>query len=139
MDKKGVRAFRKVKEIEPMKKQKKEIKLILEYVTGMQDKENGIYEGGVCEPKFLNELRIDVKNEEVFDQDEDSFIETGRKDIHIVGSHRALEELGKYFIALSNYQTDDPDYHDHFESIPNSNNDSYVNIIPHLKQGTNKV
>lgn len=117
-----------------LKKINREVTIKLKYFSGIDDPQKGIYEGGVCEPEHLDELIIDIENEEIFDMDSDSFIQSGNKNLHISGSRRALKEFGTYLIALSNYKTNDPDYHDHFDAVSNSNGKDLVNMIVHLKK-----
>ena len=49
------------------KKQTKEIKIKLNYYKSKSDKENGVYFGGVVEPKYTNELKISIADDYKFD------------------------------------------------------------------------
>lgn len=103
----------------------------LEYLVGKSNPNKGVYEGGVCEPRYLNELMIDIQNEEIFDFEKDAFIELENRIIHFSGSRRAFKELGRYLIALSKYETEDPDYHDHFDEVGSINSESKNKIVFH--------
>lgn len=111
----------------------KNIELALNYRPEDEEsegyKQNKVFRGGVKKPEYMQELSIDVYEDEIFDQKLDDFIETGKMHITLSGSDRALEELGKYLIALSRYITKDPSYHDHFDNVRNSNQEEAVNMI----------
>lgn len=108
---------------------KKEIQLTLEFLEGKQDVEKGTFNGGVREPKFLDELMIDVKEGERYDFDLDEDVPTGKYEIQLEGSARAFRELGKYLIAITEYQTQDPRYHDHFDDLLNSDAEEFVDLV----------
>lgn len=112
-----------------MKKTRKEITLSLEFNEGRQDSEKGIFEGNVEQPKHLNELCIDVSKTQGYDLETDDFKDTGQWDIQIQGTNRAFRELGKYFLAITEYQTDDPGYHDHFDAIVDSEDEEKINLL----------
>jgi hypothetical protein len=67
------------------------------------DEKKGIYYWWLKDISFCDELIIKT------------YIEDDRKQIHLSWSRRALKELGKYLINLSNFETPDPDYHDHID------------------------
>jgi hypothetical protein len=81
--------------------------------------------------KFINEIRIDVYDDEIFDDSVMDFVSSGKLQIHLNGSRRSYQELGKLLIQLSEYETDDPDLHLHYDDINNSENEDYVNLIIH--------
>jgi|CZCB01.1.fsa_nt_gi hypothetical protein len=105
------------------------IEIELNYFVGKQDTKNGIFVGGVKNPKYLDELEINIFEDEIFNEELDSFVKNGKIQVSLSGSSRSLEELGKYLIALSRYNTEDPDYHDHFDNIKNSEGSEMVNLI----------
>jgi hypothetical protein len=80
-----------------------------------KDGAQGHFAGGVEEPQHLNELTIGVNDRELFDFEKDRFVPTGDLQVQISGSRRALYEFGRYLVALSKLETEDPDYHDHFD------------------------
>lgn len=112
-----------------MKKTKKEITLLLEFNEGIQNPENGIFEGNVEPPKYLNELNIEVSEAREYDFETDDFKYTGKVDIQVQGSNRAYRELGKYLIAITEYQTEDHRYHDHFDNILDSEDEERINLV----------
>ena len=111
-----------------MKRTKKEITLSLEFYKGKQDREKGTFEGGVVAPKYLEELFVDVFASTTYDFESDEFVENGGIDVQLQGSNRAFRELGKYLVAITEYDTEDPSYHDHFDGIQNSDEEEKVNL-----------
>ncbi|MFA1642811.1 hypothetical protein AB5N96_08090 [Chryseomicrobium imtechense] len=111
-----------------MKKIKKEVTLSLEFYKGKQDVKKGIFEGNVVPPKHLDELFIDVFASTTYDFESDDFVENGGIDLQLQGSNRAFRELGKYLLAITEYDTEDPRYHDHFDGIQNSDEEEKVNL-----------
>ncbi len=110
------------------KKETKEITLKLNYIKSEVDKENGIFIGGVEEPKYLEELFVDIADDYDFDIETEEFNKNGMYAIDITGSKRALKELGKFLINMAMYKTEDEDYHEHIDDIHNSEGDSIANI-----------
>jgi hypothetical protein len=85
------------------------IQLPLDYTVGQDDPSRGIYRNSVVPPKHSRELTIVVQRPaELLDGIEDDPELDLRPQVHVVGSSRALEELGRYFIALARLQTADP-------------------------------
>lgn len=107
----------------------KEITVKLYYHKSKQDKEAGIYYGGVKEPLYLNELQIDIWNDESYDFEKDKFVPNGKIAMQLSGSNRALKQFGIYLINVAMYQTHDPDYHDHFDNLHTSDGKETVNLI----------
>lgn len=112
-----------------LKKVSEVIELNLNYYIGKQDELKGIYNGKIEEPNYLDELAVDVFEDEIFDEESDDFVKTGKLQVSLSGSNRALEELGKFLIALSRYKTKDPSYHQHFDNINNSEGEEIINLI----------
>ena len=110
------------------KKETKEITLKLNYFKSKVDKENGTFIGGVAEPKYLEELSIDISDDYNFDIETEEFNKNGMYALEIVGSKRALKEFGKFLINMAMYKTNDEDYHEHIDDIHNSKGDSIANI-----------
>ncbi|MGF6949073.1 hypothetical protein QF028_001578 [Neobacillus sp. B4I6] len=111
-----------------MKKVQKEVTLTLEYFQNKADKTSGIYEGGVVDPN-IEGLIIDVTNGESFDFEANEFVSNGKYEIHLSGNREAIKELGKYLIALADYETEDPNYHDHFDNVRNSSGKEIVDFV----------
>ena len=114
-------------------KKKEKVEITLEYYPSDFDEKAGIYYGGVEEPRYIDELLFDICEDEEFDEEKDDFVKSGKFQLVISGRDKALEELGKYLIAFSRYKTKDPDFHDHFDDIKNSNNEDAVNLIVRKK------
>lgn len=112
-----------------MRIDKKEVSISLEFYHGKQDPENGIFEGGVKEPEKLDELTIDIREGETFDLENEQFTKTGKYEIQFQGSNKAYRELAKYLLAITEYQTEDPAYHDHFDDILNSEDQKFVDLV----------
>lgn len=109
-------------------KKTKEIKLTLNYFKSNIDKENGIYYGGVVEPKYMNELTIDINDDYDFDIDKEEFCKNGLYSIEISGTKRALKELGKFLVNMAMFKTKDEDYHEHIDQLYNSIGEPIANI-----------
>ncbi|WP_089611607.1 hypothetical protein [Dehalobacterium formicoaceticum] len=111
-----------------MKKITETIEVDLNYFIGKQDELKGIFNGGVKEPLFTDELKIDVSEDEIFDETKDDFVKNGKINISIAGTDNALYELGKFLIAISRYETLDKEYHEHLDNIRNSNQQHVINL-----------
>lgn len=107
----------------------KDIIIKLKYVPSSCDIEKGIFTGGPCEPDYMDELSIDIYDDYIFDFKKDDFVKTKYKNIDISGSNKALKSFGQYLINLALFQTEDDNYHDHFDGILNSNGETKFNII----------
>ena len=117
-----------------MKLNKQKIELELRYRTGSSDPDKGHFAGGVDEPKHLEELAIEVSDRELFDFEKDVFVPTGGLQVQISGSRRALYEFGRYLVALSKLDTEDPDYHDHFDGLRMSDDTRGCELIVRLRK-----
>ena len=122
-----------------MKKAHKEINLELSYFSGNSQPENKFYEGGVCDPEFIDELLIWVEENEEYDEAKDAFSKNGGYQININGTSRSLFELGKYLIALSKYETDNQDYYDVFDDINSPKGKSKCQIVFHHANRLKKI
>lgn len=114
-----------------MKKKKENINVTLTYVIGKIKSEKGIYEGGVEEPKYIDEIVVWAENREEFDDQKSEFREIQGHQVNLSGSKRALYELGRYLIALSKFKTSIPDYHDHFDEIGKLEDKPQCELIIH--------
>jgi hypothetical protein len=108
--------------------------LELRYRTGTSHPDEGHFAGGVEEPQHLDELAIGVSDREMFDFEKDIFVPTGDLQVQISGSRRAFYELGRYFVALSKLETEDPDYHDHFDGLRLSDDTRGCELIVRLRR-----
>jgi hypothetical protein len=108
---------------------RKQIEVELEYLAGRDEPKRGIFRSGVADPKFMDELWLDVGDDQVYDEATDNLVSNGKLQINLGGSRRALASLGKYLLALSEFQTEDPAYHDHFDDICDSTGRIAVHLI----------
>jgi hypothetical protein len=111
-----------------MKKRTETVTLRLEYSGGKDERDGGIYGNHPLDPKFSNELVVAVRS------DTDplahwSGAKGDRPQVHLAGSARALEELGRYLIALARLDTKDPEPHAHFHDVRNPDGGT-VHLMP---------
>lgn len=111
------------------KKEVKEITLKLKYIKSKTDKEKGIYQGGVELPAYLDEISFDITDDYDFNTETEEFIKNGMFAVEIQGTKRALKEMGKFLINMAMYKTEDVNYHEHIDSVKNSEGNPAVNII----------
>lgn len=111
------------------KKETKEISLKITYFKSKVDKENGIYYGGVIEPKYIDELTVDIDDDYDFDIETEEFTKNGMFSVEISGTKRALKEMGKFLINIAMYKTEDEDYHEHIDQLKDSEGNPTANII----------
>ena len=121
-----------------MKKKSIELNLTLEYTYGKSDPAKGYFEEGVPAPGFLDELAVWVDEDEEFDFEEDSFKKTGRLQVFFAGSQRSFFELGRYFIAMSQFPAKNPSYHDHLDGLRPVDDREPVELIVGLPQKDKK-
>ena len=67
---------------------------------------------------------------EEFDENSDSFTTKGNQ-INNKGNSDMLYNLGKLFIAMSKYETDDLNYHVHINDVKRPINNDFCEIIIH--------
>ena len=115
------------------KRQTKEIVLKLNYYKSIADRDAGVFLGGVVEPKYINELEFNIGDDYEFDIEKDDFIKNGMYALEISGSNRALKEFGKFLINIAMFKTEDEDYHEHLETIKDSEGNPMVNITVRKK------
>ena len=115
-----------------MRKRKEVESIELVYFAGKSNPEKGHFAGGVEEPKHLDELAILIDQDEALDLNTDEMRLTGALQVELSGSRRALFEFGRYLIALSKYDTADPEYHDHFDQLQNVNGRPSTKLIVRL-------
>lgn len=106
----------------------KKLILDLEYEEEKINSKGNKYTGGVKKPNYIDELFIDVFENYVFNNAIDDFSPDGKYNIEIKGSERALFELGKYLINISQFITKDQDFHEHIDDICDNNGDIAFNL-----------
>lgn len=91
----------------------------LEYYAGT-DVPGKTYVNMPVDPDFTEELTLTIRLDDL-DADPRVDVLGGRRpQINLAGTPRALEALGRYLIALARLNTADPDPHEHFEDVRNS-------------------
>ena len=107
----------------------KEISLKLKYLQSSCDSEKKYFVGGVEEPKYLNELSIDIYDDMDFDMSKEEFKKNGKVVLELSGSNKSLYEFGKYLINVALYDTIDPDFHEHFDGLLDSQRRDRISLI----------
>lgn len=92
----------------------------------------GTDQGMPVDPDHTNELVIAVRSDDG-DGDPRASVLAGTPQIHLAGTSRALEALGRYLIALARLQSHDPDLHEHFEDVQNDDGGTVHLIVRRLK------
>lgn len=110
------------------KKMTKELKLKLKYHKSVICEEQGLYFGGVDDPKHQKELAFNITEDSFWDLEKDEFVPNGMYALEISGTDRALMEFGKFLINIAMYETKDPSFHCHIDDIKNNAGKPEVNI-----------
>ena len=95
------------------------VKVPLDYRVGTDEPERGIYRNSVALPKHTRELTVtfeELADHPAVANDPDFDV---RPQVHIVGTARALEELGRYLIGLARLKTADPEPYGALEDVAN--------------------
>ena len=87
------------------------VEIALDYMSGRDEPAKGIFRNHPVQPEIDERLLIAVRG----------FNGQGTKGIqpqvHLVGTASALEELGKYLIALARVETADPEPYGSFDNV----------------------
>lgn len=67
--------------------------LTLDYHIGEQAAARGRLNGGVSEPEYINEINVDVYEDEVWSDDVDRFVPSGKTRIRLYGPPRAYRSV----------------------------------------------
>lgn len=106
----------------------KQITLDLNYIEEEVNEKKTVYKNGVENPKYTDELQIDIFNDFNFNDETEEFEENGKYNIEIGGSNRALFKLGKALVNISCYQTIDESFHIHIDRVTNSEGEEKFNL-----------
>lgn len=110
----------------------KKIQLELLYTGGHDDPERGVFRNQVIEPKHTSELVVAVRSDT--DPSAAWTAASGvRPQIHLAGSARALEELGRYLVALARLESADPEPYGSLEDVRNADGGT-VRLLPRRLQ-----
>ena len=111
------------------KKKQVMVHLPLDYRVGRDEPARGIYRNSVEPPNHTAELIVKITPAaETFPSTEDSDLDL-RTQVHIVGSSRALEELGRYLVALARLETADPEPYGSLDHIQDGNGGT-LRVLP---------
>ncbi len=108
------------------------IELKLNYFRNRSDPSRKSFSGGVKDPQHLDRLAVWVDEDIDYDWNSEQFVPNDGYQVHISGTRSALFELGRYLVALSKYETEDPMYHDHFDDLHDVADKSRCKLIVHL-------
>jgi hypothetical protein len=118
-----------------MKLRRKNVTVEVAYFVGKEDPKRGIFRGGPQMSPFLNELIIDSSVDEVYDESSDTLKPSGKMQLNLYGTKRAYMALAQYLLSLCELETADPDYHDHWDDIRNSDGKESIHLIMHAPIG----
>lgn len=104
------------------------IQLILKY-TGKP--RSGGYGNYPVAPNHMSELALAIRDHpDLATEGENEFPENPTQlQVHIVGTSRALEELGRFLIALARSETKDPEPYGSFDDVRNVDGGT-VRLLP---------
>lgn len=89
----------------------------LKYFSGVDDVARGVFATRPVDPEFTEEIVVGVYADDSETMGFPAELEGVALQISIAGSARALDELGRFLIALARAESLDPDPHEHFEEI----------------------
>ena len=99
----------------------------LEYWSG-KDVPGRKYVNVPVDPEFTAELTLSISDDG--EADPHACVLGGRRpQVNFEGTPRALEEFGKYLIALARLKTADPNPHAHFEDVRDAYGDTAHLIV----------
>ncbi len=78
----------------------------LAYSAGRDDPARGIFRRMPIDPLFTDELTIAIRSDEAPEARWSGTV-GDRPQVHLAGTARALDELGRYLIALARLETED--------------------------------
>jgi hypothetical protein len=89
--------------------------------------------GGISNSKghVNDEIWVEIMEDPVLDPQTENLINTGRLQIHIGSTRRALNELGTFLLALANYSPPRGGYTSHIE-WSNRDGEPQLHVILHL-------
>lgn len=106
------------------------VEVPLNYRVGRDEPERGIFRNSVVPPGFTHELTIavtdPVREHPQLQDDPDVDL---RRQVHLVGTARALEELGRYLIGLARLTTLDPEPYGMLEDVRDGEG-STIRLLP---------
>ena len=88
----------------------------------------------LVDPKFTDELQLAVYEDDDTLGVSTAIKQLGRLQVELAGSPRALEELGRFLIAMARMETDDPNIHDHFDDVQDADRETAHFIVRRLSE-----
>ncbi len=99
----------------------------LQFHTGRDEPERGIYRNHAVTPAYGDELLIEIH--ELDKPDEVLAGNPYQRQVHLVGTAAGLEALGTYLIALARLKTADPEPHGHLDDVRAADGGT-ISLIP---------
>lgn len=111
--------------------QKHDITVTLEYTAGEDEPEQGIYRRAPLPPGHSHQLAVAIRDHpELASEDADVYPENpSQLQVHLIGSSAALEELGRYLIALARLDTRNPEPYESLDDVRNIDGGT-IRLIP---------
>jgi hypothetical protein len=106
----------------------------LEYWVGVEEA-GVLYQNAPVDPEYIDEIVIGLRSDEE-DAHPQAPLLGGRPQVHLAGTPRALEALGRYLISLARLQTLDQEFHEHFEDVQNDDGGTVHFIVRRLAEPT---
>ena len=104
--------------------------LPLEYWVG-EERAGVVYQNAPVDPEHTDEIVIGLRSDED-GADPQAPLLDGRPQVHLAGTPRALEALGRYLVSLARLQTLDDEFHEHFEGVQNDDGGTVHLIVRRL-------
>lgn len=111
------------------KRVKNRVEIDLEYSGGKDEPEKRIFRNFPIEPEFTSELVIAIAGDDDPARVRWDVPRCGRPQVHLSGTARALEALGRYLIALARLETKDPEPSASLDDVRNADGGT-VRFLP---------
>jgi hypothetical protein len=86
----------------------------------------------LVDPKYTDELQLAVYADDDSLGVPDAIKQLGRLQVELGGSPRALEELGRFLIAMARIETNDRNVHEHLEDVRYGTNEIVHLVVRRL-------
>lgn len=105
----------------------------LRYLVRTEKPESGSFGNQPVRPGYTDEVEIGVYLDDESIGPPNELVGKPLQ-VQLAGSARALEELGKFLVALARLETANPTPHDHFEDVRNAYGGTIHLIVERLEQ-----
>lgn len=112
-----------------MTKRISRVEIALVYSDGKDEPEKGIFRNVPIDPEFTSELVIAIAGDEDPARVRWDIQRYGRPQVHLAGTARALDALGRYLIALARLETKDPEPSASLDDVRNADGGT-VRFLP---------